>query len=86
MKNEDKFRKNHLSNRNTVGEKSTVVWQQQLSKRQLTPNHERYSQLVENQLTVHSEIIDSRQIKPLIDYNNSDRKITTACQVHWVMI
>ena len=56
-KNEDKFDKNHLSNRNTLRRKSTVVWQQQLSKQHLTPNHEAYSQLDENPLTVHSEII-----------------------------
>ena len=59
---------------------SVAVWQRQ-------PNTEDSSTIVDtysfkhNDFTTNLNTIDSRQIKELINFNISDRTITTACQV-----
>ena len=63
----------------TQGEECSVaVWQRQ-------PNTKFFyfdtRNLKHNDSTTDLNTIDSRQIKELIDFNNSDGKITTACQV-----
>ena len=59
---------------------SVAVWQRQLNTESSSATIDTHS-LKHNNSTTDLNTIDSRRIQELIDFNNSDRIITTACQV-----